>query len=499
MLLFAVARFGPRSDTRPLGGPMTFGGRACKLTRMRARFALLKRVLRRWQVLSLARQYLLAGAAVLTIGMLVIGVWVTRQIAEGVTQNTATATALYVDGVIGPLLADIDGSSVLSEGARRAMDETLATGALGERLETFKLWGRGGLITYSNDPSLIGKRFEPTDSLRRAWSGQVAAEFDDLEDEEDATERGAGVPLLEIYNPIRAPWSGEIVAVAEFYEHAGELQAGLLAATVRSWIVVAAVTAAMMGALFGIVMRGSATIARQRSDLEGRVRQLQNLLLRNDVLRRRSREASSRVSAFNERTLRQLSADLHDGPAQLLALASLRLGSSSLGAAGDPAKAAELKAIRGFLDEAMSDLRGICNGLALPTIETLDLAGLVCAATLAHERHTGTVVALVVPDDPVSLTPAEKIGIYRFVQEGLNNAFRHAGGKGQAVSAELGPDGLTVRVADAGPGFADAEPGLGLSGLRDRIESLGGTLDVGGGAEGAVLVMTIAREKDMAA
>ncbi|KAB0680045.1 sensor histidine kinase [Aureimonas leprariae] len=456
-------------------------------------------LLRRWRVLSLARQYLLAGAAVLVVGMVVIGFWVTRQIEEGVTQNTATATALYVDGVIAPLLADIDGSSVLSEGARRALDETLAQGALGARLETFKLWGRGGLITYSSDPSLIGKRFQPTDSLKKAWSGHVAAEFDDLDDDEDATERGSDVPLLEIYNPIRAPWSGEIVAVAEFYEHAGDLENGLFAARLRSWFVVAAVTLAMMGALFGIVMRGSATIARQRSDLEGRVADLQRLLAENRRLGRRVREASSRVAALNERTLRRLSADLHDGPAQLLALASLRLGSPGLAQSGDPAKVEEIRSIRGFLDEAMSDIRGICHGLALPTIESLDLAGLVETAALAHERRTGTHVRLDLPAQPVALSPAEKIGVYRFVQEGLTNAFRHAGGAGQAVTVRLDAERLTVRVDDRGGGIGAAEPGLGLSGLRDRIESLGGTLDVETGPEGTGLVMTIANVRELAA
>ncbi|RYG62486.1 sensor histidine kinase, partial [bacterium] len=219
-------------------------------------------------MLTLARQYLLGGATVLLAGMLTIGFWVTSQISESVTRNTATATALYVDGVISPLLPDIDGSNVLGDGARSALDETLSTGALGERIETFKLWGRDGLIIYSSEPSLIGKRFEPTTSLREAWAGKVAAEFDDLTDDEDALERDAGVSLLEIYHPIRAPWSGKTVAVAEFYEHAEELESSLLAARVRSWIVVGAVTVAMIGALFGIVLRGSSTISRQRTALE---------------------------------------------------------------------------------------------------------------------------------------------------------------------------------------------------------------------------------------
>jgi signal transduction histidine kinase len=81
--------------------------------------------------------------------------------------------------------------------------------------------------------------------------------------------------------------------------------------------------------------------------------------------------------------------------------------------------------------------------------------------------------------------------LYRFTQEGLNNAFRHAGGKGQTVRAICNDEHIEIEVSDAGPGFdPNRKPadkyGLGLAGLRERIESLGGTLYIrsqpGGGA-----------------
>lgn len=72
-----------------------------------------------WKALTLARQFLLAGGAVLLAGMFTIGIWVTTQIEAGVTRNTAAATALYVDSVIAPLLPDIQEGQTLSQGARR--------------------------------------------------------------------------------------------------------------------------------------------------------------------------------------------------------------------------------------------------------------------------------------------------------------------------------------------------------------------------------------------
>jgi signal transduction histidine kinase len=447
---------------------------------------------RRWTGLSLARQFLLAGAAVLLAGMLVIGLWVTRQIADSVTRNTATATALYVDSVIAPLLPDLRGAGGLPEGARRALDETLSQGALGKRLSSFKIWKQDGLIAYSSRPELIGRRFEPTENLKQAWAGQVTADFDELHDEEDALERAEGLPLLEVYSPIREPWSGEVVAVAEFYEVANELEANLRDARLGSWLVVGLVTAGMMALLSGIVLGGSRIIATQRRSLEERVTELSHLLAQNRDLRLRVQRASGRAVALNERYLKRISADLHDGPAQLLALASLKLGGAQ--ALSDASLSpAELGAIREHLDEAMREIRAICRGLTLPQIERLDFGELVEAAAAAHRQRTGTEVAVNVPDEAPPLGVSEKICVYRFVQEGLSNAFRHAGGAGQSVEASLSGRTLVLAVADRGPGFGveDGGEGLGLAGLRERVESLGGTFAAESSRSGSRLTMTL--------
>ena len=452
-----------------------------------------ERVKRGWTGLSLARQFSLAAAAVLILGMLVIGFWVTRQIEEGVTRNTAAATALYVDSVIAPLLPDLRGNAELSYGAQRALNETLSKGALGPRLASFKIWKDGGLIAYASDPELIGARFEPTESLQQAWAGRVTAEFDSLEDAENTSERVRNVPLLEIYSPIREPWSGEVVAVAEFYEVADDLKANLRAVRLRSWLVVGIVTLCMMALLSGIVLRGSEMIASQRKALEGRVADLSRLLRQNEELRFRVQSASSRAAALNERFLKRISADLHDGPAQLLALASLRLGSPRPpeGASPDPG---ELESIRSHLDDAMREIRSICRGLTLPHIEAMTLPELLRSAVAAHEQRTGTTVSLSVPDSAPEISAAEKICVYRFVQEGLNNAFRHARGVGQSVSAELSDAALAVSVSDQGGGFdaaAEQRGGLGLAGLRDRVESLGGAFEVKSSTSGSRVTMRL--------
>jgi signal transduction histidine kinase len=85
-----------------------------------------------------------------------------------------------------------------------------------------------------------------------------------------------------------------------------------------------------------------------------------------------------------------------------------------------------------------------------------------------------------IPDE-VSLPV--KITIYRLVQESLHNAYRHAGGLGQKVSVTCLNSQITIEVSDRGPGFNQEHSGrwdehLGLVGMRERVESLGGNFRV---------------------
>ncbi|WP_296747032.1 sensor histidine kinase [Mesorhizobium sp.] len=455
-------------------------------------------IVRRWSGLSLALQFLIAGGIVLLAVMLVVGLWVTAQIREGVMHNSATTTALYVDSVIAPLLPDLRKSRELDDTVKRALDETLGQGALGKRLVSFKLWRRDGTILYAKDADLIGKKFGPNPNLAAAFAGNVMVKFNQLDDEENDKERALGLPLLEIYNPVREPWSGDVVAVTEFYEVSDDFEESLHSALLWSWLVVAGATATALALLSGIVFRGSRTIATQRATLEAKVAELQTALAQNSSLRLRVQRASRRATALNERYLRRIGADLHDGPAQLVALAALRMDSPMLVDPGTSSelREAEIAGIHKTLGEAMREIRGICNGLVLPQIETQAVSDILRLAVAEHERRTDTKVLLTVPERLPELGTSEKISIYRFAQEGLNNAYRHGKGKGQQVKAAMKSGKLAVEVQDSGPGFDSGKSeGLGLAGLRERIESIGGQFETLSGPGGTRLMITLSVEE----
>ena len=182
----------------------------------------------------------------------------------------------------------------------------------------------------------------------------------------------------------------------------------------------------------------------------------------------------------------------------MLGFAALRLDAlrDAAGAKAAPAVDEVARAVK----DSIAEIRTISRGVSLPDIDRRSLPDLVQGLADAHKARTGVSVGVdCFVDTGIDLPEAAKICIYRFVQEGLNNGWRHAEGRGQSVKLRLKGDDLTLSVSDRGPGFVSPPPGpgadgttLGLAGLADRVESLGGQFVArnrdGGGAE---LTMTL--------
>jgi signal transduction histidine kinase len=445
-----------------------------------------------WQKFSLATRFTLVAAIVVGLTMAVLARWVSDRIEHAVIRNTAASAALYMDRFVEPYVQELATGTALKPESHAALSRIMQTDAFSQAIIGVKIWRLDGTIAYSNDARLIGKQMQISPALQKAIDGAVASEFDHLGDEENTWERALGKPLLEIYSPVRQTNTAQIIAVAEFYQIADALAKELVWARSEGILMVAGLSLIMLGALVGIVRQGSSTIVAQERRLTIKIGDLSRSLALNRDLRQRVAEANRRATESSERFLRRVSADLHDGPVQLIGLALLRLdGLRALAHAEDKSRVGEtLEVIRGALRDALGEIRGLAHDFALPELEELSLAETIDLAVSNHERRSGTTVD-VSHAEPIPTIPASiKICAFRFVQEGLNNAFRHADGKGQRVRTSWDGVRLLIEVSDDGPGLSDTLPsgkgGIGLSGLRDRIESLGGTMlaakSISGGA-----------------
>lgn len=457
--------------------------------RRRPSYDLLARLRGRMRELNLSRRFMIASLLTLVSGMAGIGWWLGRQIEDGVVNRTAATTALYVDSFIAPLVIELAGHDTGSPAHSAALGRVLRDTQLGLQIAAFKVWAPDGRILYSANPASVGQVFPIEGNLARALSGAVAARISTLDAAENVLERGANTQLLEIYSPVRQHNTGRVIAVAEFYQRVDDLEREVAVAQRRSWLLVATVTLGMYLLLAGFIRRASATIEHQQAELSDQVTRLTELLQQNGMLHERVRRAAARTTALNERFLRRVSADLHDGPAQDLGLAILRLDhvAAHYQTCTHPPGVEEarhnLDVVQTSLNHAMQEIRAISAGLSLPQLTGLTLAETLRRVVRTHERRTGTAVALHLDNIADDASLPVKITLYRFVQEALQNAYRHAGGVGQEVRVASSGPRLSVEVIDRGPGIVkdalgDNDQHLGLVGLRERVESLGGTFKI---------------------
>jgi signal transduction histidine kinase len=429
---------------------------------------------------SLAQQYLVASLLVVLAGVITTGAWIGHQIETSVVERTGGITALYVDSVLGPNLQALarDDRWLTADDAA-ALNRLVATTGLGQGVVQFKIWSLDGRILYSADPALVGQQFAIDDSLRQAIDGEVTAGISSLDEPENIDERQHFSRLVEVYAPVRQDSDGRVIAINEFYLLPDALEDEIRAAQLRSWALVTGIGLATYLLLAGIVKRGSDTIRRQQRELERQLEQISRL-------HGRVRQAAGRTTALNEQALRRISADLHDGPGQALSLALLRLDALQTPCTDNSESCmrtrADFETVHSAVRDALSDLRAISAGLRLPELERLTVAEVASRPIDDHQRRSGVVVERQLESLPDQAPLPIKIALLRTLQEALSNATRH--GKGAAVRVELNGSGdrLRLRVSDKGPGFdtrlAPRSDGLGLAGMRERAELLGGAFEV---------------------
>ena len=462
---------------------------------------------RLWQQLSLTAKFMLAASLVVSCGMSLLGAWVAWRVEQDVIKHAAAESAFYMANFIEPHAQGLAQSEDLAQAERKGLADLLERTPLARKVVSIKLWGRDGKLLYANNTEQIGRVYPITRRLADAWGGRIRAQLETLDDEEHEHERPFNVPLMEIYAPVFQTGTERIIAVAEFYENARELQNDATRAKRYSWLLVGSLALAMMLMLHRIVSDGSRTIENQKNTLIEQVERLSELLERNRALQHSLALARKRSAATNELLLRRVGTELHDGPAQLIGLGLLRLDSICPHAdrCSHNASNTNLAVVRSALQDAMNEIRAISAGLVLPELEQLALGEVLNLVARQHDRRTHTKVTLINAEvaQDLQIPLAIKACIYRFAQEGLNNAFRHAGGKGQAIAVDRLHDQLIVEIRDAGPGFdPSGAPGnkgrLGLLGLRDRIETIGGQLSIISSDQGTVLRATfpLARTDD---
>ena len=224
-----------------------------------------------------------------------------------------------------------------------------------------------------------------------------------------------------------------------------------------------------------------------------------------------SRVADAKLKVLAQRVVRsqederaRLSRDLHDGISQLLVSVKLQIesGIAKLANVLTPEASAAANASFGRaatqLNDALGEVRRISHDLRPALLDDLGLA-----AALAHLTHEFAGIA-VITDTFESIGTTEHLNavsntvLFRIAQEALTNVKRHAFATAVKVSLHCSAHTVTLRIRDNGKGFDIAgvaqnpKHGIGLRNMHERLESIGGKLDVLSSADGTTVIATIA-------
>jgi signal transduction histidine kinase len=230
------------------------------------------------------------------------------------------------------------------------------------------------------------------------------------------------------------------------------------------------------GSLWGTIVAGSLD-GPLPEETERRMAELTELLaiaIANASNRAELAASRARVVVAGDQARRRFERNLHDGVQQRLVTLALRLRRIERRLPGEHGdlRAALSETVQ-ELNEATAEVREVAQGIH-PAI--LTQGGL--APALRSLALRSSVPVEVIVDSEERLPEPVEVAAYYVAAEALTNAAKHAGASRVWVTLERHDGLVRLRVSDDGAGGADPSTGSGLTGIRDRVEALGGSIAV---------------------
>lgn len=345
--------------------------------------------------------------------------------------------------------------------ALRKLDDIVLGDVLAGSIVRVKVWSADGRILYSDQPSLIGRRYALGAQERALLrTGGSDAELSDLSRPENQLERPAG-KLLEAYTPIRTPNGTPVLF--EIYQRFSSVNAS---------------GERLLRALAPPLLAGLAVLLLIQVPLAW---SLARRLQRGHREREELLESAVEASAQERR---RIAADLHDGAVQDLAGVAFGLAplADEAERRGDAEQAQALRAATAQLRQGVRELRTLLVEIHPPNLATAGL-GAALGDLLSPLEAAGVQTELHVDGSPPN---GNDELVYRAAREALRNVAKHAEATCVRVDVTRGPAGETrLVVADDGRGFTapqrdsrETEGHVGLRLVADLAERAGGHLTI---------------------
>jgi signal transduction histidine kinase len=221
-----------------------------------------------------------------------------------------------------------------------------------------------------------------------------------------------------------------------------------------------------------------------------------------EVLNRELRSLSARLIAMQDEERRHIARDLHDSVGQLVATLSMNNGLALMQAEKLTPPAGEaLRQNTELVKQLSKEIRTISHLLHPPLLDEIGLLPAIKLFADGFAERSGIQVTVELSPELGRLAPKVEISIFRIVQECLTNVYRHSGSKTAAIKIWPSDEKmLTLQVCDQGKGIGverrvsmslGTNNGVGLSGMRERVRELGGTLEIQSNGNGTTVTAVI--------
>jgi signal transduction histidine kinase len=201
---------------------------------------------------------------------------------------------------------------------------------------------------------------------------------------------------------------------------------------------------------------------------------------------------SSRMVEQHEEERRRVSRELHDQTAQVWTAVRMQLG--LIHEAAPPALGPRFERVLALVDEGIQSIRTVTTNLRPPLLDDLGLGPALRALAQSFAQESGLTVLFEAPAAFPPVSDEASLALFRALQEALSNVARHSGATSADVRVSVSNGELMLEVRDNGRGFSPAgiqsPSSLGLSGMRERVTALRGSVSLNTGA-GAVITIRL--------
>jgi PAS domain S-box-containing protein len=215
-----------------------------------------------------------------------------------------------------------------------------------------------------------------------------------------------------------------------------------------------------------------------------------------------ARRLSGRILGIQDDERRRIARELHDSLGQYLAALKMNIDVLATTTNGSRDKLVSmLESSSQLLDRAIAETRTISHLLHPPLLDEVGLLSALHWFVEGFSKRSGIQINLDVPSKYERLPQEIEVALFRVLQEALTNVHRHSGSRKVDVALRITALNVWLEVRDYGQGMSEdrltkvrdenAQVGVGLAGMRERVHQLGGSLELASNPGGTTIVVRI--------